>query len=168
MDIPRPRWAHCCVCVGGKILLWGGIDEHRDDIPASVVQTLGPTSGRWGTVHTTGTAPLAVCASAAVAVGRRLYNFGGGQPYSKDLHCMDSALMEWMKMETSNPSDGPSPKFSFGFIRRGEEELVVVGGELGDGIHTTEIHAISIREGGHTRVHVRCYGLIIVTQCNNW
>ncbi len=137
----------------GKVVVWGGSDERGHILPATDVETFGPTTGQWGTVPTTGTAPLAVRASAAVAIGSSVYGFGGKDDrlqLSRDLHHLDSALMEWMKVETSNPSDGPSPKSSCGIIRRGRGELVVVGGLLGDFRSTNEVHAIHIREGEHT------------------
>ncbi len=153
MAFPRARFGHCSVRAGGKVVVWGGRGERYDILPATDVETFGPTTGQWGTVPTTGTAPLAVWASAAVAIGSSVYGFGGlddrGQ-LSRDLHHLDSALMDWMKMETSNPSDGPSPKYDCGIIRRGAEELVVVGGSLGGARRTNEIHAIHIREGEHT------------------
>ncbi len=153
MAFPRARWGHCSVRAGGKVVVWGGADESGKNIPGNVLETFGPTTGQWGTVPTTGTAPLVVLASAAVAIGSSVYGFGGlddrGQ-LSRDLHHLDSALMEWMKMETSNPSDGPSPKYHCGIIRRGAEELVVVGGWLGGLRSTNEVHAIHIREGEHT------------------
>ncbi len=153
MAFPRARWGHCSVRAGGKVVVWGGRGEHGDILPATDVETFGPTTGQWGTVSTTGTAPLAVWGSAAVAIGSSVYGFRGRddrQQCSSDLHHLDSALMEWMKMETSNPSDGPSPKSSCGIIRRGAEELVVMGGFLGIGKYTNEVHAIHIREGEHT------------------
>ncbi len=153
MAFPRTRYGYCSVCAGGKVVVWGGRDERGDNLPATDVETFGPTTGQWGTVPTTGTAPLAVRASAVVAIGSSVYGFGGlddrGQ-FSRDLHHLDSALMEWMKVETSNPSDGPSPKRSCGIISRGAEELVVVGGVLGGARWTNEVHAIHIREGEHT------------------
>ncbi len=153
MAIPQPRAGHCCVSVYGKILVWGGDDNHGQTIPASVIETFGPTSGQWGSILTTGTAPLVVWRSAIVGIDNSVYGFGGmgteGQ-LSKDLHHLDSTLMEWTKVESFNPSEGPSPMAGCGMIRRGGEELVVVGGWFGGQEATNEVHAIHIREGEHT------------------
>ncbi len=150
MSIPRPRYGHCSLRVHGTVVVWGGRDEGDRNIPISIVEAFGLYSGLFGTVHTTGTAPLALWGSAAVPIGTSVYGFGGEDDKrhcSRDLYHFDSTLMECSIVVTSNPSDGPSKKTRCGLIRRGREELVVVGGLLNFNRATNELHAIHIREG---------------------
>ncbi len=82
-----------CVCWWES----GGEDEREKIMPASVVEMFGPTTGQWGTVCTTGLAPLVVWESAEVAVRRGSTGMDDTRQLSSDLHHLDTALMEWNK-----------------------------------------------------------------------
>ncbi len=149
----RRRCAHCAVSIDGRVLMWGGDDENIKNIPATIVDTFGSTTGQWGTVRSTGAAPLAVYASAGIVVGRNAYSFGGMDDKdrcSNDLHQLSHTAKEWVKVEITNTAEGPKPKSFCGLLRRGQEELVVVGGELDSETDTNEIHVVNLREGEYT------------------
>lgn len=159
MDPPCPRFAHSAVCIGGKLIVWGGKNAYELNIPASNVEILNFSSGEWEIVHTRGTPPHAVWRSATIAVGTSVFNFGGlGDKFglgSSDLHELDSSKMEW-KIKTSSPSNGPGRKASCGIVQRGDNELVVVGGALDDLTDrgTNEVHCIQLSEGESVNISV--------------
>ncbi len=141
---PERRESHSAVSVDGKVLMWGGGKDGR------VVESF--MSGQWGSRATTGTAPLAANKSGSVVLNGTPYNFGGygGSRVSNDLHELTSNLMEWVEVKYNNTAEEPRPRFACGMILRGTEELVVVGGTLGDYRSTNEVISISIREGEYT------------------
>lgn len=150
MDKPVPRYEHCSVYVDGRVVLWGGRGKNRCVIPATELDTLGTTSGQWETVSTTGTAPLATTHSATVVLDSSTYSFGGRDAngkFSRELHCLTSDRPRWKQIPTSNPLDGPRPKISCGMVRRGRDELVVVGGWLDDDSLTNELHCVCLGDG---------------------
>lgn len=59
---------------------------------------------------TAGTPPRPRAGHAAVAVGERLFVFGGGdgENYLNDLSCLDTKTMVWQQVTTSGPI--PSPR----------------------------------------------------------
>ncbi len=149
----RARKCHCAVAIDGTVLMWGGDDENLANIPATIVDTVGSTTGQWGTISTTGAAPLAVYASAGIAVRRTAYSFGGVDDQgrcSNDLHQLSPTAKEWVKVDITNTAEGPKPKCACGLLQRGQEELVVVGGMLDGGTDTDEIHVVNLREGEYT------------------
>ena len=132
--------------------MWGGKNAKNLNIPASNMEILSCCSGEWEIVHTRGTPPYAVWRSATIVVGTCVFNFGGLGDIiglgSSDLHELDLSKMEW-KIKTSSPSNGPIRKGSCGIVQRGDNELVVIGGEVEDNTEpcTNEVHCIQLSEG---------------------
>ena len=170
MDHPCPRFAHSAVCISGKLLVWGGKTANKLNIPASNMEILSCCSGEWEIVHIRGTPPYAVWRSATIVVGTRVFNFGGLGDIiglgSNDLHELDLSKMEW-KIKTSSPSNGPAQKGSCGIVQRGDNELVVIGGEVDGNIEqcTNEVHCIQLSEGECVNISVlRVFDAVIVLQ----
>ncbi len=154
----RVRYGHCAVAIDGTVLMWGGDDENSDNIAATITDTFGSTTGQWGTVSSTGAAPLAVWGSAGIAVHCIAYSFGGLNDQSRcsnDLHQLSPTMKEWVKVEIANIAEGPKPKGFCGLLQRGQEELVVMGGELDDETDTDEIHVVNLREAYKCRDYLR-------------
>ena len=148
---PKERWGHAAVGVDGKVLLWGGYGRSGvGPISASgVVEDFNLGTGRWEQRKTTGTPPRGAIWGAYTTIGNKAYHFGGwdGSSRYNSLRSLDLSTMQWVTLNPTNPSQGPSRKNRCGMVAHGDNKLVVFGGLTEGGRYTDELHVYNLREG---------------------
>ncbi len=168
---PEPRsWAGGDTTIGDKFFIYRGILESFEADPpyprASHVDVFAMRLAKWSAVQTTGQHPPSLWGFACVAIGHRIYYFGGsdGTLYSNALHEFDSIASHWRALDSANPDAAPMAKRDSAIIAVDDETLCTLGGfgmpngrppagfrfvrssARSDGRgHTNEIHLYSLR-----------------------
>ena len=137
------RAAHRTVSVGDSLYVWAGgqpslpqvHDSEEKRRFTSNIQQFTPSTGRWITRYTTGTAPLGVREYCCAAIDDLLYYFGGYCGHDDCFHNsiaqLDTVSLQWRELE---PTDAIRPVMRRGyggmisFEDDGEQHLLMIGG----------------------------------------
>ena len=135
--------------------MWGGLqpglpevhDSEEKNSMCSVMEVCHLATGRWEQKPTTGTPPLGVRSYASVAIGNKIFYYGGdcnhGDCYHNSLHSFNVDTFHWEELSPTTPHHGPMMKWLCDMIAvqlDGEDYLVVLGG-IGSPSNTTTTQA---------------------------
>ena len=109
-DLPGPRYGVRMACVGDAVYLFGGSRERGPAL--NDLYLFLPESRQWRQLKdSTGERPSPRYAPAFIAVGKRIYLFGGGNGaggYLNDLYVYDPAADRWERLAPAG--DLPAPR----------------------------------------------------------
>ena len=120
---PVPRAWHISQCVGGKVLVQGGIaknfsEKSRQHL-TSVVEVFDPYSELWEQKQVEGDGPEpGTYLAAGVSLHGDLFTFGGALSYKtlNTLHRLDTKTWSWYQVSPQNADGAPMPKAACGMI----------------------------------------------------
>ncbi|EGG18009.1 hypothetical protein DFA_06675 [Cavenderia fasciculata] len=102
---PRSRTNHAAAAIGHKLYIHGGInrDTHWALQDLDEFYVYSTITGYWSEVKCTGDKPTARCGHRMVAIGNKLYMFGGGAGDSwreryNDIHIFDTETNAWRRV----------------------------------------------------------------------
>lgn len=114
-DLPGPRYGTRLACVGDSLYLFGGSKERGPTL--NDLYRFQPERQRWTRLEeSSGERPSPRYAPAFIAIGKRIYLFGGGDGnggYLNDLYTYDPSADRWEKLapkgEMPTPRGCPLP-----------------------------------------------------------
>ncbi len=133
---PEPRRSAGGATIGDKFFIYrGNLKSFEGDLPyprASHVHVFAMRLAKWSTVQTTGQHPPSLWGFACVAIGHRIYYFGGYDgtmtSFTNALHEFDSIASHWRALDSANPDAAPMAKMSSAVIAVDDETLCTLGG----------------------------------------
>lgn len=140
---PAPRHCHRTVRLGDKLYVWGGLqrklpvvcDGPEKERFTSVVDVFHLRSGCWQQRNTRGKPPRGVANYSCVAIGTRIFYFGGHCGHTECFHnnitALDTESMTWEELTPTSEvyrGEGPMKKNSCGMIPLPDNLLYIVGG----------------------------------------
>ncbi len=131
---PEPRSNPGGATIGDKFFIYRGrLESFEGDPPysrASHVDVFAMRPAKWSTVQTTGQQPPSLRCFACVAIGHRIYYFGGYDNllFSNALHEFDSIASHWRALDSANPDAAPMAKMSSAIIAVDDKTLCTLGG----------------------------------------
>ncbi len=169
---PEPRTGAGGALVDDKFFVYQGLLESFTGGPpypqASHIEVFATRSTKWSKVPTTGQHPTSLWGFACVAIGHRIYYYGGrdGKSYSNALHEFDTICDNWKALVSANPRSAPMAKAYSAMIAIDNDTLCTIGGVglpsgrlppgaafvplLSDGSgQTNELHLYSMKSGIH-------------------
>ena len=151
-ECPTCRAYHVATALNGKLLVWGGCNEHRNEFKALAlyVESYDPSSGEWEKRSTSGTPPPGSSGGAYTVIGSYLYFFGGydGRKYYNNLHQLNLQSLQWTEIvPLADSSEGPKQKSACGLVAFLDDMLVVFGGFSTSLQHTDELHTFNLLDG---------------------
>lgn len=144
---PPPRVAHAQAVVGGRyIYIFGGRQGVKmDEAPLNDMYCFDTVERAWSAVSVAaGTAPSARSFHRMVAVGTKLYVFGGCAAKGRlnDLHCFETKTKTWMQLPSSKEITGRGgPNF---LASADGKRLFVIAGFCGK--ETSDVHVFDIEK----------------------
>ncbi|KAI4342905.1 hypothetical protein MLD38_027469 [Melastoma candidum] len=126
---PVPRESHTATLVGDRMVVFGGsgdgVGNYLNDVHVLDLKEMS-----WTSHEVKGEAPVPRDSHSAVAVGDRLFVYGGdcGDRYHGDVDVLDTGTMSWSKLSTRDPR--PRVRAGHGAVAV-EKKIYVVGG-IGD------------------------------------
>ncbi|KAF3617845.1 putative acyl-CoA-binding domain-containing protein 5-like isoform X3 [Capsicum annuum] len=143
---PSPRESHTATLVGGdKLVIFGGSGEgeanYLNDLHVLDLKTM-----RWSSPEVRGELPVPRDSHSAVAIGNRLYIYGGdcGDRYQGDIDVLDMDTLMWSKLDVLGPSPG---------ARAGHASVYVIGG-VGDKKYYNDIWVLDVIKSSWTPLDV--------------
>ena len=124
--------------------MWGGLqsglpevhDSEEKKLMSSVMEVCHLATGRWEQKPTTGTPPLGVRSYASVAIGNKIFYYGGYCGHDdcchNSLHSFNVNTFHWEELSPTTPHHSPMMKHFCGMIAvqlDGEVYLVIIGAE---------------------------------------
>eukprot|EP00736_Rhodelphis_marinus_P013939 Rmarinus@m.10305 len=127
---PSPRGGHSLTVYENKAFVFGGGNRHGDcfcDLYCLNLDTM-----EWCRLEPSGESPKGRSGHSAAFVGRKLYIFGGQNPYLQemynDLHSYDVDINQWERLSWDGPR--PSARNSHLCFSRGTDVWVLCGATM--------------------------------------
>ncbi|KAG5625958.1 hypothetical protein H5410_011176 [Solanum commersonii] len=143
---PSPRESHTATLVGGdKLVIFGGSGEgeanYLNDLHVLDLKTM-----RWSSPEVRGEMPVPRDSHNAVAIGNRLFIYGGdcGDRYQGDVDVLDMDTLMWSKLDVLGPSPG---------ARAGHASVYVIGG-VGDKKYYNDVWVLDVINSSWTQLDV--------------
>ena len=127
--ILEARWGASGAVVGKRLYVYRGfLESHKgkksgEVAHSTLVDVYDWSERKWFQQETKGSGPAAVRESAWVALGKKIYTFGGftaEEKYSNELHELEVAgpeeTLRWKELASVNPAEGPLRKCSCGLV----------------------------------------------------
>lgn len=155
-DLPGPRYGTRIACVGDDLYLFGGSRERGPTL--NDLYQFQPERRRWTRLEeSSGDLPSPRYAPAFIALGQRIYLFGGGDGkggYLNDLYTYDSSADRWERI--ASKGDVPTPRGCPLPLCMNENRIYLFSGaqsaaEYGSWING-ELHVYDIRENTFARL----------------
>jgi hypothetical protein len=114
--------------VEGKWITYGGYFGGLVD-PCTSVEMFDPHREKWTQMTASGTPPSGVFGAACVAVGPVIYHICGhdGENNYNTIHCLDTTVIEWRKLQPANMQAAPMKKSGTAGISY-MKSVITVGG----------------------------------------
>lgn len=143
---PEPRYDHAAVCIGSKLIVWGGRSKGSATISADTIESFDISSETWKQpqqVH--GSLPGCLSGMAVTTNGENAYSFGGqaGSTRINTLYEINMSTLQCRELVPANPADAP-PKTSNSRIVYYKDKLVLHGGYTGQH-RIDEIHVFDLK-----------------------
>ncbi|CAN4110948.1 unnamed protein product [Withania somnifera] len=149
---PSPRESHTSTLVGGdKLVIFGGSGEgeanYLNDLHVLDIKTM-----RWSTPEVRGEMPVPRDSHSAVAIGNRLYIYGGdcGDRYQSDIDMFDMDALVWSKLDVLGPS--PGARAGHATVNFGSK-VYVIGG-VGDKKYYNDVWVLDVIKSSWTQFDV--------------
>ncbi|TMX01363.1 hypothetical protein EJD97_024639 [Solanum chilense] len=139
---PSPRESHTATIVGGdKLVIFGGSGEgeanYLNDLHVLDLKTM-----RWSSPEVRGEMPVPRDSHSAVAIGNRLFIYGGdcGDRYQGDVDVLDMDTLMWSKLDVLGPS--PGARAGHASVNFGSK-VYVIGG-VGDKKYYNDVWVLDV------------------------
>jgi len=147
---PRNRYSSTCVCLGQRIIIFGGFSPEGywlNDLHVLDTQSEDQRfTHMWYQPETSGNPPCPRAAHSCTVVGRKLFFFGGndGASLFDDLYILDTETFHWTKV--TNPR-GTKPAARSGHSALlVKDKIVVFGGGGAGGKPMSDVHYLNTRK----------------------
>ncbi|CAN4108917.1 unnamed protein product [Withania somnifera] len=149
---PSPRESHTATLVGGdKLVIFGGSGEgeanYLNDLHVLDLKTM-----MWSSPEVRGEMPVPRDSHSAVAIGNRLYIYGGdcGDRYQGDVDMLDMDTLMWSKLDSLGQS--PGARAGHASVNFGSK-VYVIGG-VGDKKYYNDVWVLDVINSSWTQLDV--------------
>ncbi|XP_049351998.1 tip elongation aberrant protein 1-like [Solanum verrucosum] len=149
---PSPRESHTATLVGGdKLVIFGGSGEgeanYLNDLHVLDLKTM-----RWSSPEVRGEMPVPRDSHSAVAIGNRLFIYGGdcGDRYQGDVDVLDMDTLMWSKLDVLGPSPGARAGHASVYFG---SKVYVIGG-VGDKKYYNDVWVLDVINSSWTQLDV--------------
>ncbi|XP_016451042.1 uncharacterized protein LOC107775779 isoform X2 [Nicotiana tabacum] len=149
---PSPRESHTATLVGGdKIVIFGGSGEGEGNY-LNDLHVLDLKSMKWTSPEVRGEMPIPRDSHSAVAIGNRLYIYGGdcGDRYQGDVDVLDMDTLMWSKLDVLGSS--PGARAGHASVNFGSK-VYVIGG-VGDKKYYNDVWVLDVTNSSWTQLDV--------------
>jgi len=146
---PRNRYSSTCVCLGQRIIIFGGFSPEGywlNDLHVLDTQSEDQRyTHMWYQPETSGNPPCPRAAHSCTVVGRKLFIFGGndGANLFDDLYILDTETFHWTRVNSRGVPPAARSGHSALFVK---DKIVVFGGGGAGGKPMADVHYLDTRK----------------------